>query len=85
MLSCKKASFLISESLDRRLNAYERVSLRFHLVICGICRKFQRSMHTLQNEGRTWHEEIDCIQVSEKLSPEAKQKIIDRIREESNR
>ena len=40
MLSCKEASQLVSQGLDRRLGVLERAALRLHLLICSGCRNF---------------------------------------------
>lgn len=37
MLSCRKASELLSDGLDRRLRPAERLALRLHLVFCKAC------------------------------------------------
>lgn len=37
MLSCKQASRLMSEGLDRELSLSQRAGLRFHLLICRAC------------------------------------------------
>jgi hypothetical protein len=39
-LSCKEASRLISEGMDRRLSVPERIKLRLHVGICDACTKF---------------------------------------------
>ena len=55
MLSCREASRLISDAMDRKLSRYEQVSLRFHLLMCSNCRHFQLQMATLRagiREGR---------------------------------
>lgn len=44
MLSCKKASVLISQSLERELTKSERWSLKFHLIICKYCKRFQQQL-----------------------------------------
>jgi hypothetical protein len=41
-ISCRKASQLIAESLDRELTRRERWSLRLHTVLCSACREFAR-------------------------------------------
>ena len=41
MLSCKEASRLVSQGLDRRLGFGERVMLRVHLAICDGCTNFR--------------------------------------------
>ena len=44
MLSCKQASFLITQSLMRKLTFTERMSLRVHTLICKLCSRFQQQM-----------------------------------------
>lgn len=39
-LSCREASRLISESLDRELSRRERWSLRMHTLLCTACQRF---------------------------------------------
>jgi hypothetical protein len=39
-LSCREASRLISESLDRQLSRRERWSLRMHTLLCTACQRF---------------------------------------------
>ena len=39
-LSCREASRLISESLDRELTRRERWSLRIHTLLCTACQRF---------------------------------------------
>ena len=41
MLSCKEASRLVSQGLDRKLGFGERVALRVHLAICNGCTNFK--------------------------------------------
>ena len=41
-LSCREASRLISESLDRELTLRERWSLRIHTFLCTLCRRFEQ-------------------------------------------
>lgn len=48
MLTCKQASQLISQSLDRPLSWSDRMQLRFHLVICSACNRFNRQLNQLR-------------------------------------
>lgn len=48
MLTCKQASQLISQSLDRPLSLSSRVKLRFHLFICDACTRFNRQLGQLR-------------------------------------
>ena len=52
ILSCKEASRLASQGLDRRLGFGERVALRLHLAICDGCAQFTRQIAFLRKAVR---------------------------------
>ena len=37
MISCRRATELMSKELDSGLNLWERLLLRTHLMMCGMC------------------------------------------------
>ncbi len=39
-LTCKQATALVSQGLDRQLTRWERLKLRLHLLICDACMQF---------------------------------------------
>ena len=39
-LTCKEASRLISDGMDRHLSVPERIKLRLHVSICDACTRF---------------------------------------------
>jgi putative zinc finger protein len=47
-LTCKEASKLISEGMDRRLSVAERFTLRLHLRICDACTRFTSQVEFLR-------------------------------------
>ena len=47
-LSCKEASRLISDGMDRRLPVAERVALRLHVGICDACTRFTAQVQFLR-------------------------------------
>jgi hypothetical protein len=47
-LSCREASRLISESLDRDLTRRERWALRIHTCLCHACRRFSRQTQVIR-------------------------------------
>jgi hypothetical protein len=49
MIDCRRASQLISQSLDRKLSLSERLSLRIHTLICDPCRRFGQQLRTLRD------------------------------------
>lgn len=47
-LSCREASRLASESLDRELARHERWSLRIHSTLCPACRRFVEQLRAIR-------------------------------------
>jgi hypothetical protein len=48
MISCKEASRLVSQGLDRKLGPWEWLRLRLHLAICDACAALTRQMDFLR-------------------------------------
>jgi predicted anti-sigma-YlaC factor YlaD len=48
-MSCKQASRLISDAMDRPLSRSEQVRLSFHLLLCRNCRHFRQQMQQLRS------------------------------------
>jgi predicted anti-sigma-YlaC factor YlaD len=49
MTSCKEASRLASDALNRRLTLREQFALRTHLLSCSACRRFEQQIAFLHN------------------------------------
>ena len=47
-LSCKEASRLLSQSMDREMSVGELARLRLHLTLCDACRNFSRQLELLR-------------------------------------
>ena len=73
-ISCKKATFLISKKEQGRINLFDRITLRMHLTICSLCKRFEQQTGLIVRNARHAH-------VDEKLSEEVKERIVERIRE----
>lgn len=41
MLSCKEATRLVSEKLDRELPFWQRLGLRLHVLMCRACSRYK--------------------------------------------
>lgn len=54
MLTCKEASRLQSQALDRRLDFGERLSLRFHMALCDACTRVSRQLDFLRRAMRAY-------------------------------
>ena len=44
MITCRRATELISRELDAHLPLSQRVRLGFHKLLCGACRRFRRQL-----------------------------------------
>ena len=47
-LSCKEASTLLSQAMDRELPLWVRLKLRLHLLICDACTNFSRQLQLVR-------------------------------------
>ena len=59
MLTCKQASQIISQSLDRNLSWQERLTLRLHLFICKYCKRFSQQLFTLRVALKRMNENVE--------------------------
>jgi predicted anti-sigma-YlaC factor YlaD len=75
MLTCKDASHLISQRLERPLGWRERMGLRLHLLMCQYCRRFERQMALLRTALRKLGERSEAEQQDIDLPPEARERI----------
>lgn len=79
MISCKKAAALSSEALDRRLTIRERLVLRVHLVLCRVCRSYERQLMLVRAAASRLE---DLLAEGEHLDPIARERIRERVRAE---
>jgi hypothetical protein len=55
MISCKKASHLISEGMNRRLSLKESIGLKIHLLMCRACSQVLKQLKGLRRLLRAYH------------------------------
>ncbi len=48
MKHCEQSTRLLSEAMERPLARGERLALRWHLMMCGACRRFERQLGWLR-------------------------------------
>ena len=83
MISCKEASRLISEMKDHDVTWRQRLSLRFHLLMCSMCRMYQRNLEMLSNISRNAGNLTLSREAStECLTSSARQRMKDKLSEE---
>jgi 3-methyladenine DNA glycosylase AlkD len=44
MLSCREVSKLLSESRERHLGLWEKLSIKLHLMMCDGCNNFRKQL-----------------------------------------
>lgn len=54
MINCKEASRLLSQAQERPLNRQERAALRFHVLLCGMCRNFEKQLTFIRTAIRRY-------------------------------
>jgi hypothetical protein len=54
MMNCKQATELMSQQMERPLTFRERMSLRFHTMMCSGCSNFDDHMHDLRHITRVY-------------------------------
>ena len=77
MISCKKATYLLSKKEENRLSLLDRIRLKSHLALCYICRRFEE-----QTQIITRHSHNEAENAS--LSPEKKETIQKALAEADN-
>lgn len=77
MLSCKGASTLSSEKLDRNLTFRERMALGMHLFVCRMCRRYKNQINFLRVASRRFDERSPD---SHRLTEEAKARMRERLK-----
>lgn len=77
MKSCREVSRLVSESMDRELSFWERITLRFHLGMCKLCAGFSTYIGRIRDAARPHAQgiESDTGSFDDALSDEARQRI----------
>jgi predicted anti-sigma-YlaC factor YlaD len=58
-LTCKEATALVSQGLDRQLSRWERVKLRLHLAVCDACSNFVKQSAFIRRALRRLADEDD--------------------------
>jgi hypothetical protein len=75
MLTCKDVSKLVSESLDRKLPLSQRMAVRLHIMMCRMCRAYQKQTLLLRNAVQAYAHSLDKGESSESLPKDAAQRI----------
>jgi len=72
--SCREAARLSSEAMERDLSLPEKIAWRFHLALCGLCKRYNRQLKLL-HDGLHEHSEGLTEATDVKLTKDAKARI----------
>ncbi len=61
VFKCKDISYLISKSMDKKLSLKQRLGIKFHLMMCDLCRRYKKQLDLIQKA-------ISLVSNSEKSS-----------------
>jgi len=81
--SCKDVSFLLSQSMDRRLPWHTMLSLRMHLMMCSFCRVARRQTVAMTEIVRHYGRDTAMDEKSDLpgLPPDTREQIKAHVRE----
>jgi hypothetical protein len=84
MYTCKEATELLSQSLDRKLTFGQKLGLKMHLSMCKLCTRHKKQMSFLQKLFSRNTEESANLHKSLSLSDEKKEEIKEDIRQQTH-
>jgi len=75
MYNCKRVTYLVSESLDRKLPLYQRMGVKIHFMMCKFCLRYQEQLLFLRKTAHLYSESSEDTDTSIRLSPEVGKRI----------
>ncbi|MBX7142917.1 MAG: zf-HC2 domain-containing protein [Oligoflexia bacterium] len=78
MISCQRATELISKRMEEPLSLKEELSLKLHLFICEFCEKFAQQVHLVRSAIKNGSTEPDDSDTH--ASAEAKERLKDKLK-----
>ena len=77
MLSCKDVTRLLSEAMDASLPIGKRIGVRFHLLLCRFCARYERQLLLIRETARRLAAigDMPALPAGDPLSEEAKDRI----------
>ena len=83
IFSCKQVTGMISESMDSKLSLSQRMGIRFHLMMCKLCTRYQKQLHFIRETFRSGGDTGKSSALSSGLSPAGRTRIKKNLLEET--
>ncbi len=80
LFNCKEVSHLVSESMDHKISVSKRMGVRFHLMMCKHCARFENQLTMI----RSLLKNRSTDSTSLKMDEEVKKKITQSLKEYQN-
>lgn len=77
--SCREATRLQSEAMDRPLAPRKRIGLHIHLTLCRWCRRYGKQIGFLRSIAHP-HEQHEKVLPQQTLRPEARERMKERLK-----
>lgn len=81
MMSCDKATLLLSRQQHERLSLGSRLHLKLHLLTCHACRNFHKQITILNNGLKGINKKIQKGDTPFKVPPEVKNRMENNLRD----
>ncbi len=81
MISCRRASKLMSKKFDQPLNINQELRLRVHLMICKSCPRLHQQFEILHQAGQHFTQHPADPLNEPALTPAAKQRILQKLQD----
>jgi len=75
MYNCKRVTYLVSESLDRKLPLSQRMGVRIHFMMCKFCTRYQEQLLFLRKAAHLYSESSEDSDTPVRLSPNVAKRI----------
>jgi len=75
LINCKEATLLIEKKQERQISVLDRIKLFLHLLICELCRRFQKQSKLISDSA-------SHIETHHTLSKEQEEKLKEIIKKE---
>ena len=75
MFNCREVTRLVSVSLDRELPLYQRMGLRFHLLMCKFCGRYRKQLLIMRETMRSHAKDDVEVNCPVPLSPETRKRM----------
>lgn len=84
MMACDEASFLISYRIDNRLGFKRWIQLKFHMLSCHLCRKYESQINQLNRAVDHYRQECSSGACHHHLPHESRTEILHTVLKEIN-